>query len=177
MNNPPSACALAMNEETFQVFYEQTAQGIWRYIFVTCRNEAITDDVVQDSYIRFLRYVDCSRSFPEQRAYLYRIAGTMLISHLRGNQPDRAGAKEEDEWPGAITADRNLALDVQTALADVEPRQRRLLWLAHVDGFSHKEIANILGVAEQSVRVMLHRARKKLKSLLEKQGLNQEVTF
>jgi len=64
---------------------------------------------------------------------------------------------------------------MQTALADVEPRERKLLWLAHVDGFNHNEIAEILGVAEQSVRVMLHRARKKLKSLLEKRGLNQEV--
>ncbi|NOY22453.1 MAG: RNA polymerase sigma factor [Acidobacteria bacterium] len=177
MNNPPPAYALAMNEETFQVFYEQTAQGIWRYVFVTCRNEAITDDVVQDSYIRFLRYVDCSRSFPEQRAYLYRIAGTMLISHFRGNQLGRTGVKEEDEWPGKPERDRNLVLDVQTVLGDVEPRQRKLLWLAHVDGFSHNEIADILGVAEQSVKVMLHRARKKLKSLLKKRGLNQEVMF
>ena len=173
MNNPPPALVLAMDEETFQVFYEQTARGVWRYVFVSCRNEAITDDVVQDAYIRFLRYVDPDRSFPEQRAYLYRIAGTMLISHLRGNHSETGGA--EGEWPGAPERDPDLALDVQAALAQVDPRQRKLLWLAHVDGFSHNEIAGILGVAEQSVKVMLHRARQKLKSLLEKRGLNQEV--
>jgi RNA polymerase sigma-70 factor, ECF subfamily len=173
LNNPPLAPALAMNEEAFQLFYEQTVSGVWRYVFVSCRNEATTDDVVQDSYLRFLRYVDSERSFREQRAYLYRIAGTTLISHLRGKHPETGG--EDNEWPGMPERDRNLVLDMQTALADVEPRERRLLWLAHVDGFNHNEIAEILDVAEQSVRVMLHRARKKLKSLLEKRGLNQEV--
>jgi len=173
LNNLPPAPALAMNEETFQLFYEQTVNGVWRYVFVSCRNEATTDDVVQDSYIRFLRYVDSHRSFHEQRAYLYRIAGTMLISHMRGNHLETGG--ENIEWPAMPERDRNLVLDMQTALADVEPRERKLLWLAHVDGFNHNEIAEILDVAEQSVRVMLHRARKKLKSLLEKRGLNQEV--
>ncbi|MCK5879981.1 MAG: RNA polymerase sigma factor [Holophagae bacterium] len=176
MNNPPPALTLAMDEATFQVFYEQTVRGVWRYVFVTCRNEAITDDVIQDSYIKFLRYVDFRRSFQEQRAYLYRIAGTMLISYMRGEYAGRAGVGEDGEWPDRPASDPNLALDVQTALADVEPRQRKLLWLAHVEGFSHNEIADILGVAEQSIKVMLHRARIKLKSLLEKRGLNQEVT-
>lgn len=173
MTNAPPAPALKMSEERFQKFYEQTVQGVWRYVFVSCRNEATTDDVVQDSYIRFLRYVDSHRSFNEQRAYLYRIAGTTLISHLRGNHQETG--KADNQWPGMPERDRNLALDMQTALADVEPRERKLLWLAHVDGFNHNEIAEILDVAEQSVRVMLHRARKKLKSLLKKRGLNQEV--
>ncbi|RLE15627.1 MAG: hypothetical protein DRJ08_03930 [Acidobacteria bacterium] len=175
MNNPPPAPALAMDEATFQVFYEQTVRGVWRYVFVTCRNEAITDDVIQDSYIKFLRYVDSNRSFQEQRAYLYRIAGTVLISYMRGECAGRERVGEDGEWPVRPVSDPNLAMDVQTALADVEPRERKLLWLAHVEGFSHNEIADILGVAEHSIKVMLYRARTKLKSLLKKRGLNREV--
>ena len=173
MNNPLPTDSLAMDEETFQLFYEQTARGVWRYVFVNCHNEAISDDVVQDTYIRFLQYVNPQRSFREQRAYLYRIAGTMLISHLRQNHP-KTGESELKTLKIPVK-DHNMAMDMQTAMAAVAPKERKLLWLAHVDGFSHSEIAEILGVAEPSVRVLLHRARKKLRSLLEKQGLNQEV--
>jgi len=164
-----------MNEESFQLFYEQTVRGVWRYVFVMCHNEAIADDVIQDSYIRFLRYVDVRRSLPEQRAYLYRIAGTMLAVHMR--MESAGGMGEIGSWPAAPPPDPNLSMDMAAALSDVGGRERKLLWLAHVDGFSHSEIAEILGVAEKSVRVMLYRARKKLKSLLEKRGLNQEVAL
>jgi RNA polymerase sigma-70 factor (ECF subfamily) len=49
-------------------------------------------------------------------------------------------------------------------------QERAVLWLAHVEEMSHKEIGAILGVKEQSVRVMVFRAREKAKDLLEKAG-------
>ena len=46
------------------------------------------------------------------------------------------------------------------------PRDRALLWLAHVEGYDHREIARVLGLQESSVRVILFRARKKLEKEL-----------
>ena len=48
------------------------------------------------------------------------------------------------------------------ALDRLPPRDRALLWLAHVEGYDHREIAKVLGLQERSVRVILFRARKKL---------------
>jgi RNA polymerase sigma-70 factor (ECF subfamily) len=45
-----------------------------------------------------------------------------------------------------------------------------ILWLAHVEEMSHREIGAILGVKEKSVRVMIFRAREKAKDLLQKAG-------
>jgi RNA polymerase sigma-70 factor (ECF subfamily) len=53
------------------------------------------------------------------------------------------------------------------ALANLSPRERALLWLAHVEGYSHDEIGRALGVARGSVRVLLFRARKRLRGVLE----------
>src|SRR5882762_10483101 len=50
-------------------------------------------------------------------------------------------------------------------------QERALLWLAHVEGSSHEEIGEALGVKEKSVKVMLFRARKRLGALLSKKGL------
>src|SRR3989454_8733629 len=60
--------------------------------------------------------------------------------------------------------------DLAGALEHLKPRERELLWLAYVEGSSHKEIAEIAGVRAASVRLLLFRARRKLAELLRKRG-------
>ena len=52
------------------------------------------------------------------------------------------------------------------ALARLKPRERELLWLAYVEGSSHREISEVSGLKENSIRPLLLRARRKLASLL-----------
>ena len=59
---------------------------------------------------------------------------------------------------------------VRTTIAQA-PRQQSLLWLAYVEGFQHAEIAQMLGMKEDSVKVVLLRARRELASTLTAQGL------
>ena len=61
-------------------------------------------------------------------------------------------------------------------LFKLKPRQRQLVWLAHVEGLSHIEVAEVLGVKAASVRLMVFRARKRLAELLREQGYRSEVT-
>jgi RNA polymerase sigma-70 factor (ECF subfamily) len=55
-------------------------------------------------------------------------------------------------------------------LALMRPRDRQLLWLAHAEGYSHREIAEITGLASASVRLLLFRARRKIARLLREQS-------
>jgi len=48
------------------------------------------------------------------------------------------------------------------AMARMSPRERQLLWLAHAEGYSHKEIAEVTGLVSASVRLLLFRARRKI---------------
>jgi RNA polymerase sigma-70 factor (ECF subfamily) len=57
---------------------------------------------------------------------------------------------------------------------ELKPQERALLWLAHVEGSSHEEIAEALNVKTASVKVMLFRARKRLGELLTAKGLAPE---
>jgi len=157
-----------MNQEMFREFYDRTAPGLWRFIFHGCRDAVAADDIMQESFIKFLRYVDPEREVAEWKAYLYRIAGSRIIAHFRQNRtrPDEL----TEDLPASDRLDRESAMDVRHALNDMDARQRDMLWLAHVEGFSHVEIAGILGVAENSVRVLLHRARSRLKTLLRERG-------
>jgi RNA polymerase sigma-70 factor, ECF subfamily len=59
--------------------------------------------------------------------------------------------------------------------AELKPKERALLWLAHVEEADHEDIGQALGVKSGSVKVLLFRARKHLGELLTKKGLAPEV--
>jgi RNA polymerase sigma-70 factor (ECF subfamily) len=65
--------------------------------------------------------------------------------------------------------------DVKHAFAQLDQRQRSLLWLAYVEEFDHKEIAATTGIKEQSVKVLLFRARQRLAAIMKSVGIGREV--
>ena len=56
------------------------------------------------------------------------------------------------------------------ALAQMRPRERQLLWLAHAEGYSHREISEITGLNAAGIRLLLFRARRKIARLLREQA-------
>jgi RNA polymerase sigma-70 factor (ECF subfamily) len=61
--------------------------------------------------------------------------------------------------------------DLMRIFERLKPREQALLWLAYVEGFDHGEIALALQLRENSIRVLLFRARKKFASLLTREGI------
>jgi RNA polymerase sigma-70 factor (ECF subfamily) len=55
-------------------------------------------------------------------------------------------------------------------MASLRPRDRQLLWLAHAENYSHREIAEITGLGVTSIRLLLFRARREMARLLTKDG-------
>ena len=68
-----------------------------------------------------------------------------------------------------------LRLDMARVFNTLRPEQRQLVWLAYVEGANHKEIGAALGVRERSVRVLPHRAKKKLAGLLREAGFRSST--
>ena len=69
---------------------------------------------------------------------------------------------------GGATMDRTSAerTDLARAMAKLRPAQRKMVWLAYVQGASHAEIAEALGLKAASIRLLLFRARKQLAGFL-----------
>lgn len=68
-------------------------------------------------------------------------------------------------------ADLGLSQDVNRIFCELEPKQQTLLWLAYVEGLDHKEIARVLQMKDRSIRVVLHRARRRLAGLFTRSGM------
>ncbi len=163
--------AFHMDEQNFRVFYESTARPLWAYLSRTLGNATLADDLVQESYYRFLRATLKSDDPAYQKAYLFRIATNLARDHWRRLPRQEQGELAEPEQVPADdhTAERvQQRSDLARALESLKPRERELLWLAYAEGASHKEIAEMLGLRAASVRLLLFRARRKVLGLLRR---------
>ncbi len=163
-----------MDEQAFRVFYETTARPLWAYLSRILGSATLADDLVQESYYRFLGAELKSADAAYQKAYLFRIATNLARDHWRRQPRQKQGEAAGPEQAPADdrTADRvQQRSDVTRALGGLKPRERELLWLAYAEGATHKEIAKVLGLRPGSVRLLLFRARQKMLKLLRRPGL------
>jgi RNA polymerase sigma-70 factor, ECF subfamily len=163
--------AFQMDEDTFRAFYERTARPVWVYLARMTGDPQAADDLLQETYYRFLRAERSYTNDAHRKNYLFRIATNLVRDARRRPRVDLVGVPEEDA-ADALHADGDVAeravrrTDVTRALARLKPRERDLLWLAYAQGSSHQEIAQSLGLRTSSIKQLLFRARHRLVAIL-----------
>lgn len=163
-----------MDEEAFTAFYQRTARQVWAYLARISGSSTLADDLLQESYLRFLTAAAPWRDGEVAcRRYLFRIATNLMRDHWR-----RPQATPLEDVPEAILPSVTLGSDridsealLGPALMQLKPRERQLLWLAYAEGYNHKEIAAITGLRATGIRLLLFRARQKLARLLRQRNL------
>ena len=134
------------------------------------RHAGDADDLVQDAFCRLLRANVEGLNDEELRRYVFRIAGNLMTDRWRRTERETSWL---DRLRGEPQFDPGDAPDdsVSREFNELKPRDRALLWLAYVEEHNHQEIASALGIARGSVKVLLSRARSKLRKLLVTKGL------
>jgi RNA polymerase sigma-70 factor (ECF subfamily) len=161
--------AFEMDQKSFFRIYEKTARPIWVFLWRKTGDAQLADDLLQETYYRFLRsHVECENE-AHRKNYLFRIAANVANDNFRSR---RAHVSLSEEVMESLVTDNGHANDSQNrrdvgaALSRLPARQRDALWLAYVEGSTHEEIAAILGLRATSIKVMLFRARRRLAKLL-----------
>jgi len=169
--------AMQMDEASFRAFYNRTARGLWAYLAKATGDSAAADDLMQESYYRFLRARHAVMSAEQAKQYLYRTATNLLRDRWRRGQ-GKVSVPLDDiaETPAAERTAESVQTrsDMGAALRHLKPRELQLLWLAYVEGSSHKEISDVIGLRTVSVRPLLFRARQKLLKILRSAGITRE---
>jgi RNA polymerase sigma-70 factor (ECF subfamily) len=165
-SNAMPARATAMDEQQFQALYAATARPIHAYLIGVTGQRDIADDVLQETYFRFLQRHPAGMPAADTRPYLFRIATNLLR--------DRWRTRQDAQWPDGFdqshSQDVDTQLEIRRVMQALKPRERELLWLAYVEGMSHQEIATATGLAAFSIRPLLFRARRRAASLLRPEG-------
>ena len=146
----------------FQLLYEQTARPLWAYLVRASGNRDLADDLLQESYCRFLAAELPAMDSAGRKNYLFRIATNLLHDRWRRKEPLTTDKVPDNPWEDRMES----RADLRHAFDQLKLRERQLLWLAHVEGSDHREIARLTGVKPASVRLLLFRARRHLAGLL-----------
>jgi RNA polymerase sigma-70 factor (ECF subfamily) len=158
--------AALLDEAAFQRLYADASRDLWGYLYRVLGNPAEAEDLMQDAFVRVLRAPVAALEPEAQRAYLFRVASHLAVDRFRRerrrDEVEQALGRELPAGTAAVTPD----VDLARRFAELKPQERALLWMAYVEGSAHDEIAESLKLKPASVRVLLFRARKRLRDLL-----------
>lgn len=150
--------------------YDAYADAIFRHCcFKTGEREAARD-MTQDVFLRAWTSMQ-RQPIRNMRAFLYRIADNLVIDWYRRRKPESLDALmdegfEPTEGKNRIEEEAEVALAL-AKLAKLDERDREIITLRFVEGFSPREIGEILGQHENTISVRLYRALKRFRALFQ----------
>jgi RNA polymerase sigma-70 factor (ECF subfamily) len=164
-----SAEASPMDEEEFRAFYERTSRLVWAYLTRLTGDRQSADDLLQETYYRFVRAQGTFENDDHRRNLLFRIATNLANDAFRRGVHRKTVSLDDVEPPrvDGVAERAEGRTDLARAIAQLTEGQREMLWLAYAHGSSHAEIADAMGLKTASIKLLLFRARRKLAHLLQ----------
>jgi RNA polymerase sigma-70 factor (ECF subfamily) len=178
------AALRAGDERAFMQLVEAYTPGMRRLALTFVRTPAVADDVVQEAWLGVLRGLDRFEGRAALKTWIYRIvaniARTRAVREARsapfssfGDEPsvdpDRfvGGEWAEPPEPWRAVLESEARTQVDRAIAALPDKQARVIQLRDIEGWSADEVCNVLELSETNQRVLLHRARSKVRAALE----------
>ncbi len=169
--------AKAGNSSSFGTLYDHYITQIYRFIYLKTSSREEAEDLTHEVFLSAWRSMPGykHKGFPFS-SWLYQIARNKVIDHFRTKKtamPIDEIVQSELDIPALINTegDLDLALDLEKikyAMQFLTEEHQNIIIMRFVEDMTPKEIAEILGKSEGSVRLAQHRAIHKLKSILQK---------
>ena len=159
--------------EAFAELYDAYVAPVYRFVYLKLSNKEEAEDVTSEVFMRTWDYLiqDETKPVDSFRALIYRIARNKVIDVYR----ERAKRKEcsiDDVAEIHVEANMHVMVDVGIEservfrfMKQLKQEYQEIIHLKHIEGLSVREIAKILGKSSGNIRVILHRAVKKLQEL------------
>lgn len=160
--------AIQGDSEAFSSLFQHYFNAIYRYLVSLSGDADTADDLAQETFIRAYRNLHRLGPPYAVRPWLYRIAHNTFINHIKGKKTavsldDDLPVASNEPSPEHQVLSSAWAGPVGSALKRLAPTYREALMLRELDGFQYNDIAEIMGVSVENVKVVLHRARASFK--------------
>ena len=165
----------------FWNIYDQYYAKVRRFILTLVKDEWVADDLIQETFLKIQNNLKNLKDPSKLSSWIFRIAYNLCQDHFRQSKRSRneesIDQEEMKDFKEALIQkgpdiqkeleQRQMGECVQDQINLLPESMRTVLLLFDIMEFSHQEIADILGSTVKNVKVRLHRARKKLKPILE----------
>ena len=164
------------DDEAYGQLVRRHQDGLYRHA-VRMVGEGDADDLVQEAFLRGYDRLDDCRHPDRVGGWLFRIVSTICKDHLKSPRRSRDSVRLDaddtpalvDDGPGAGNrAERSFVRDeLETALAAIGPDKREAFLLKHLEGYTYREMAELLDASVPALKMRVHRARDELRDLLD----------
>lgn len=156
-------------ERRFSQIYQDNEREILRYALRRCGEPQDAADVVAETFLIAWRRLGDVPLGADARLWLYATARRVLANHRRGaGRRSRLADRLREELRRQIPAqDPGGRSDLLEALTEMNEADRELLMLIGMEGLTPGQAARVLGIRTVTARTRLHRARRRLRALLD----------
>ena len=175
------AVELAQNGDVaaFEYLYRSHSRRVYALCLRMVGNTSDAEELMQEAFLQVFRKIHTFRGDSAFTTWLHRLSVNIVLMRLRKKTvketplEDSGGGEDFDEQPKEYGA-ADLALlgsidrvNLQRAIAQLPPGYKQMFVLHDIQGYEHNEIATILGVSTGNSKSQLHKARVKLRKLLQ----------
>jgi len=175
------ARVLAGDRDAFRELVERHSRSIFRLAYRMTGNEHDAEEVVQETFLRAYRRLSGFESRANFGTWLYRIAVNCSLDLVRSRQRheehrQEPGAEQEEvvaslpaanPGPDRLLYSAEVSAKVESALAELSPKERAAFVMRHFEGHSVEEIGQALGLRTSATKNSIFRAVQKLREQLE----------
>jgi RNA polymerase sigma-70 factor (ECF subfamily) len=155
----------------FEQLYRRTVGRVYAVCLRMCGNPQLAEELSQESYLRAWKKIRGFRGDSTFVTWMHRVAVNVVLGHLRSRQSrsDRSttdlDSREIEPW--VPPADTGARVDLERAIARLPERARVVFVLHDVEGYRHRDIAGLTGMAVGTSKAHLSRARRLLREALK----------
>ncbi|MEJ7861545.1 MAG: RNA polymerase sigma factor [Pyrinomonadaceae bacterium] len=166
------------NMAAFEEVYQRHHRRVYSICLRMLQNATEAEDLTQDVFIQLYRKIGSFRGDSAFTTWLHRLTVNQVLMHFRKRNVKFEKTTEEGETPvqvvGGTENPRKMPvvdkIAIENAIEQLPKGYRNVFVLHDVEGYEHEEVAKILGCSVGTSKSQLHKARLKLRKLLQKKA-------
>ena len=165
---------MSLSEKEAYKFFDEHYSRVKAFVQSIVKQDWIAEDLTQEVFIRAFKNLPSLKDKSRLKPWLFHIAKNCCMDYFRQHKnrdksdnssidPSHVPSPNKQEH---LLEQQEMSACILDKFQYLPDNMRMVLWLFDVEGFSHKEISEILGINVSNVKVRLHRARKKMREIL-----------
>ena len=158
------------DSDAFAFFYDKYVKSIYRFIYIKVSTKQVAEDLTQDVFLKVWQHLVDKKNVRSFQAFIFRVARNTVVDHYRSSKQELP----LDYMPESVEIVEELILSVEKNMdaelllkdiAKLKSEYQEVLLLRYVEDMSIDDIAHVMAKNKNNIRVIIHRALSKLKTI------------